>query len=189
MPRIPTRSPTPGATSTPPAKAAIPSTGIQTRNRRRLDAMFTRSLIFVHRWLGVALCLIFLLWFPSGIGMMYWDYPSVSPGDRLDHAAALDPATIVLSPSEAAAKLGEGEQPGQIHLNTFDSRPVYRFRSGRGEAIVYADTGDEQIEVTKALVDRAAANWTGQPVAAATVTPVEEVDQWTLQSRLRDLQP
>ena len=28
-----------------------------------------RSAIFVHRWLGVALCLIFLLWFPSGIGM------------------------------------------------------------------------------------------------------------------------
>ena len=41
-----------------------------------------RALIFVHRWLGVALCLIFLLWFPSGLVMMYWDFPSISPGDR-----------------------------------------------------------------------------------------------------------
>ena len=39
--------------------------------------MFKRCVIFVHRWLGVALCLFFLLWFPSGIGMMYWDFPSV----------------------------------------------------------------------------------------------------------------
>jgi hypothetical protein len=25
-----------------------------------------RVLLFVHRWLGVALCVLFLLWFPSG---------------------------------------------------------------------------------------------------------------------------
>ena len=40
--------------------------------------MIKRAAIFVHRWLGVALCLFFLLWFPSGIGMMYWDFPSVT---------------------------------------------------------------------------------------------------------------
>src|SRR5229473_5005493 len=45
---------------------------------------FKRIAIFVHRWLGVALCLFFLLWFPSGIGMMYWDFPSVTAADRLD---------------------------------------------------------------------------------------------------------
>ena len=38
-----------------------------------------RALIFVHRWLGVALCLVFLLWFPSAIGIMYWDYPERGP--------------------------------------------------------------------------------------------------------------
>jgi hypothetical protein len=25
-----------------------------------------KTLIFVHRWMGVALCLLFLLWFTSG---------------------------------------------------------------------------------------------------------------------------
>ena len=91
--------------------------------------MLKRVLIFVHRWLGVALCLIFLLWFPSGIGMMYWDYPSVSRGDRLERSAALDASTIKLSPAEAAAVLG-GDEPAQARLNTFDGRPVYRFGSG-----------------------------------------------------------
>src|SRR3954470_22592991 len=38
----------------------------------------TRVLLVVHRWLGVALCVLFLIWFPSGIGMMYWDFPSVT---------------------------------------------------------------------------------------------------------------
>ena len=63
-----------------------------------------RSLILVHRWLGVALCLLFLLWFASGIGMMYWDFPGVTPADRLERSPALAPAAIVLSPAEAYAQ-------------------------------------------------------------------------------------
>jgi hypothetical protein len=31
-----------------------------------------KFLLFFHRWVGVALSALFLLWFPSGIGMMYW---------------------------------------------------------------------------------------------------------------------
>ena len=96
-------------------------------------SMLKRTLIFVHRWLGVALCLLFLLWFPSGIGMMYWDFPGVSAADRLQHAPALDASKIVLSPSAAYAKLelSDSDSPPQIRLNSFDGRPVYRFRAGR----------------------------------------------------------
>ena len=51
-----------------------------------------RLLIFVHRWLGVALSVIFTIWFLSGIVMMYWSYPEISAGDRLQRAPRLDPA-------------------------------------------------------------------------------------------------
>jgi hypothetical protein len=112
-----------------------------------------QALIFVHRWLGVVLCLLFLLWFPSVFVMMYWDYPSVRPADRLAHQTALDASTIKFSPAEAAAK-AEIEAPGSIRLTTFAGRPIYRF-GGRGDsAVVYADTGDEQIEVTQDDVAR-----------------------------------
>jgi hypothetical protein len=50
---------------------------------------FKRLAIVVHRWPGVSLCLFFLLWFPSGIGMMYWDFPSVTGADRLDMSFGL----------------------------------------------------------------------------------------------------
>jgi hypothetical protein len=147
-----------------------------------------QTLIFVHRWLGVVLCLLFLLWFPSGFVMMYWDYPSVKPADRLAHLAALDPATIRFSPSEAAAK-AEVEAPGAVRLTTFAGRPVYRF-GGRGDsAVVYADTGEEQVEITQNEVAKIAQMWSGQSVKAATVESIEESDQWTLQNRVRDLQP
>src|SRR5262245_11134786 len=116
--------------------------------------MLFRLLLMVHRWVGVGCCVLFLLWFPSGIGMMYWGMPSVTARDRLDRWPALDPASIALSPQEAAEKANLTPAPNQVRLNSFDGRPVYRFGGGRGggaSTIVYADTGDIQEE--KASVD------------------------------------
>ena len=152
--------------------------------------MVKRLAIFVHRWLGVMLCLVFLLWFPSGIGMMYWGYPSVSADDRLERAPALDRSKILLSPAEAYARLDpEAPPPGQARLNVYDGRPAYRFRAGRSNAIVFADTGEERGDVSMDLVARIAAAWTSQPANAASVTEVTEVDQWTLQTNIGNLQP
>ena len=136
-----------------------------------------RSLIFIHRWLGIALCVVFLLWFPSGIGMMYWSYPSVSPRDRIDRAPALDPARVKLSPAVAVTALGVEGDPVQVRLNSFDGRPVYRVGGRGGQQIVYADTGDEQLEVPMDMVHRAATAWTRQPANTATIEEITEVDQ------------
>lgn len=153
--------------------------------------MFLRSLIFVHRWVGIVICIVFLIWFPSGIGMMYWTMPSVTAADRLERSPALDAAAIVLSPAQAAEALGVEATPAQIRLNTFDGRPAYRIGGGRGGGgrIVYADTGEIQDEVSTPMRHRIAAAWTGQPAADATVTSVTEVDQWTVQGGLRNIRP
>src|SRR6202163_495646 len=129
--------------------------------------MMKRSAIFLHRWLGVSVCLFFLLWFPSGIGMMYWDFPSVTRADRLDRSPALDPATIHLSPAEAFAAIDQSQLPAAVRLNTFDGRPAYRFHVGRGERIVYADTGERQIAVSNDMALRIASSWVRQPPRAA----------------------
>ena len=80
--------------------------------------MLKRLVIVAHRWLGVAICLVFLLWFPSGIGIMYWDFPSVGPGDRLERSASLDPSKVLLSPAEAHARVATLPDPTHVRLNT-----------------------------------------------------------------------
>ena len=151
--------------------------------------MLKRSAIVVHRWLGVALCLFFLLWFPSGIGMMYWDFPGVTAADRLDRSRALDPSTIRLSPAEAFAASGQSQPPSQVRLNTYDGRPVYRFRVGRTESLVYADTGERQSAVSGTLAARVASAWTKQPAAAASVVSLDTADQWTVSGSFAALRP
>ena len=168
--------------------SSVPS-GLGTRVASATRGMFKRSLIFVHRWLGVALCVLFLLWFPSGIGMMYFPMPSVTQADRLQRLPALQASNVVLSPRDAAAKLGVDADDLPLELvrraagvprgrrtRWRRSRPLRRHRRR-------ARRGLER----DGAAHRAA--WTGQPVGSATVEEVTEVDQWTLQTRLGLISP
>ena len=82
-----------------------------------------RALIFLHRWMGVALSILFTLWFCSGIVMMYWDFPGVSQRDRLERAPTLNSAQIKLTPEQAWAALGRDGAPGSATLASFDRSP------------------------------------------------------------------
>lgn len=151
--------------------------------------MIRRVALVAHRWLGVVFCLLFFTWFLSGIGMMYWDFPSVTPADRLARSSALDPSRIIVAPDAAFASLGESQPASSVRLNTFDGRPVYRFRTGRREMLVYADTGERQREASSEMMLRTAAAWTGLPAHNSTATSIEATDQWTLEGSLRTMRP
>ena len=152
-------------------------------------AQFKRALIFVHRWMGVLFCLLFLTWFASGIVMMYWQYPQVSLDDRLSHAPALDASRIRLSPQEAYARLGFDSTPSDARLITFDGRPAYRFGFGENSAIVYADDGKMQDEFPPEMTLRMASAWTGESPSAAREEDITEEDQWTVSEEFADLRP
>src|SRR5580704_13993962 len=153
-------------------------------------AQLKRALIFIHRWMGVFFCLLFLTWFASGIVMMYWQYPQVSPADRLRRAPALDASQIHLSPAEAYSRLQLDSPPAAAQLVTYDGRPAYRFRFGIDDAaIVYADDGKTQDEFPPDLTLRMASAWTNQPPGAAKEEDNNEADQWTVSEEFAELRP
>jgi hypothetical protein len=147
--------------------------------------LLRRSLIFVHRWLGVGLSVVFLLWFVSGIVMMYWTFPDVTQADRLARAPVLDPARITITVEQAAAAAGLEDGSTSVRLGSHDGRPVYRFGRGGGGGrsggpMVFADDGRVPGPVDDAQVDRAAAAWAGRPLGEARQELVTEIDQWTV---------
>ena len=148
-----------------------------------------RALIAVHRWLGVPLSLFFALWFPSAVGTMYWDFPTVTPQDRLARSAPIDPQAIAVTPAAALAAAGIDGAPADLRLNTFDGRPVYRIASGRRTVVVFGDTGAVRGDAAADVIRRAASRWTGRPEADARMDAVTAVDQWTVQGPLRTLRP
>ena len=156
----------------------------------KVSTKLLRFVIFCHRWLGVTWCLLFALWFMSGIAMMYWSYPDVEQADRLKRAAALDASRIRMSPQDAYATLQRPGSPDQVQLAVFNGRPAYRFRSGREQSLVYADDGQSQTEISRELGQQIAATWTGQSVGSAKYEgTMTEVDQWTVGGPGRALWP
>src|SRR4249919_3486382 len=97
-----------------------------------------KVLVYTHRWLGIAGCVLFVAWFLSGIVMMYARMPGLANEERLARAPALDLSTVTVSPAEAAERLDVRADGVQIGMQ--GSRPVYRYTAGRRRTIVFADT-------------------------------------------------
>jgi hypothetical protein len=155
----------------------------------RIGIRLKKIAIFVHGWMGVAFCLIFLLWFTSGMVLIYCDYPRVSAADRLAHSPPLDASKIHLSPAQALARLQSSNVPTEASLISFDGRPAYRFHFGRDEAMVYADNGEVQSAFSPEITLRTASAWTGQPAENARVETITQEDQWTVSGEFRALRP
>lgn len=139
-------------------------------------------LIFLHRWLGVVMCLVFLLWFVSGIVMIFVQYPQFTEGESLENSAALEFSRINLSPSEALGRAAVNEMPRNMSLVNVIGRPAYQFISqSRGYTTVFADDGSFLRGVSKA---QAMATVKKSNFYDGQSTPhydgVVNIDQWTI---------
>lgn len=137
--------------------------------------------MFAHRWLGVAGCLLFLVWFISGIAMVYVRMPELSRGERLGHAAPLAIERIQVRPAEAAATIER--PPAPVELGMLGDRPVYRFE-GRKPRVVYADSNAPVATPTpETAITRARAFVGAHGPAVRLVDRLDTPDQWSLQLR------
>lgn len=137
-----------------------------------------RTLIYTHRWLGIALGVLFVVWFASGIVMMYARMPEVDPAEHLARLAPLDPRSIRIAPGAVAT------EAARLTLTTLDGRPVYRVTAAGAQHTVFADTGEPVSPITPGHAARIARAFAG--VDASDVHHdgrLEDADQWTFSVR------
>ena len=142
---------------------------------------FRRSMILIHRYLGIALCVPIVMWFVSGIGMMYaGGMPRLTPETRLERLPPLDLARVRLSPSQAAERGNMTPHPGRLVLTTIMDRPAYRFDRG-SFSVVFADTGDLMNDVGAAEAMTIASRFMHLPEETLHhVGVLTAPDQWTI---------
>lgn len=143
-------------------------------------------LIYLHRWTGIVFGLIFVVWFISGIAMIYVGMPHLSTKERLGHMRPLDLSTASITPAQAAER--HDLAPARLRIEMFyDGRPIYRFPDGTK---VYADTGERVPGATREQGLEMVRQWV--PQFAGTVTYdgyLTRSDQWTLYSDQRAAMP
>lgn len=145
--------------------------------------------ILIHRWMGVGFCVLFVVWFISGIVMMYWDYPRWTDAKRLPRLEKLSAPQIRISPEEAYRSLELTGAPDRVRINMLDGRPVYRFHYGSSQLIVYADDAQPFQAIPPEMAVRLASARSGQPAGEARFRGLLEVDQWTVHPSVRPFGP
>jgi uncharacterized iron-regulated membrane protein len=145
---------------------------------------FRKWMILLHRYLGIGLSLLFVMWFISGIGMIYaGGMPELTPELRLERMAPLDLSRVRLNPSEAAARVATPSAPGRVVLQTVMDRPAYRLSAER-PVTVFADTGELLETVNEAGVMTIAGRFMNLPIRRLHhVSVLDSADQWTIAQR------
>ena len=85
-----------------------------------------RWILLGHRWLGIGTCLLFFLWFLSGVVMMYVGHPKLTWQERLEHLPPLEASQPLLSPADAFRQAGIQGAVTDLRLaNARAGQPVY----------------------------------------------------------------
>ena len=85
-----------------------------------------RWILLGHRWLGIGTCLLFFLWFLSGVVMMYVGHPKLTWQERLEHLPPLEASQPLLSPADAFQQAGIQGTVTDLRLaNARAGQPVY----------------------------------------------------------------
>lgn len=137
-----------------------------------------RTLVYTHRWLGIALGVVFVLWFASGLVMVYARMPELADAERLAALPPIDFSAVRVAPGAV------GADASRFTLTTFGNRPVYRVVADGPQRAIFADTGEVLAPLASEDAIRAALPLAG----GATVrydARLEDADQWTFSVRGR----
>ncbi|GLR84412.1 PepSY domain-containing protein [Bradyrhizobium iriomotense] len=140
------------------------------------------AMILLHRWLGVAFCLLFAMWFASGIVMHFVPFPSLNEAERFEGLAPLAPSGETIGPSAAVAASGLSDA-ARVRLIRRSDGPVYVVVGpSRSRAIRATDGTDAAVtspDVALAIATDHARR-RGLDIARASVVTLAEYDQWSV---------
>lgn len=142
---------------------------------------FKKLLILSHRYIGIPLSFMFVVWFLSAFVMIYaGGMPRITAEMRIEAGSTLALDSISISPQQALDIAGY--EPDSANLRTILGRPVYVFREGRlPPTFIFADNGDVLSELNEVQAQLMASDFLNIPSEQFhLLDKISEIDQWTI---------
>ncbi len=144
-----------------------------------------KTLIFLHKWLGVTLALLFLMWFLSGMVLYFVPFPNLTPVERFTALPPLQlPPGCCLTAQQAADRAGLAFS--EARLGMADEVPVWRLKAENLWRTVDARSGELRPPLSLAAAAAAAERFSGRK---AVHSELLERDQWTVPQGLNAYRP
>lgn len=145
-----------------------------------------RWMYLIHRWTGIVLCVLFAVWFISGVVMMYVPFPSFRGEERVSVAKPIEWDRVRLGPQDVLEKLGAEIAPDEMRLEMTGGEPLYRISTGDARRAWSASTGAEIRDIGSARAAEIAESMAGVP--SESVMQVER-DQWVVTKAFARIAP
>lgn len=133
-------------------------------------------MLFIHRILGTILSILFVVWFLSGLVMIYHTFPRVSQADRL---ARLDYLKADSLPSwrDLESRIPEGEKVEHVYLDSYLGETVFHIRTDKGNHDIPASLEDSvSTVVSPERINTVVTLWCKAPIQQ--IDTLYELDQW-----------
>ena len=141
---------------------------------------FQRVIIIVHRWIGIGVCVMVMVWFISGVVLAYVPFPKMNAVEMLRYLRPIDWGRVNLPPDGALARAGLTEFPKDIRIEMSGGTPVYRIVDwNRRNFTVAADTGSVRQPITPNQALSIVKQQLSVPNATIEGAYIDS-DQWTM---------
>ncbi len=145
-----------------------------------------RTLTVLHRWFGVAFCLLFAMWFASGAVMHWVPFPELTEDERVAGLSDIAANAVNLTPAQALAGFKQDDIT-RLRLVAASVRAVYigTGADNRLHAIDAANGSALAVDETLALASaRTHAAVRGFVKTAPAPVETADYDQWTVSNGL-----
>lgn len=143
-----------------------------------------KALVWFHRWLGIATCLVFALWFASGAVLLFEPFPSLDREGQFALQSAIASDRVRVSPSQAVAAAGGAAVT--MRLVSRNAQPAYIVGTDHGTAVIDAVSGLRLPNLVPADAARIAAHLGSRATATSASF---DYDQWIVHNRFDPLRP
>ncbi|RQH14580.1 PepSY domain-containing protein [Bradyrhizobium sp. RP6] len=140
------------------------------------------AIALLHRWLGTAFCLLFAMWFATGIVMHFVPFPSLTEAERFAGLAPVDRGETTISVADAIAASGIADAM-RVRLIQRRDGPVYVVSGlSRLRAVHASDGRDASVTSADAALTIAQdhARRRGLDAARAAIVARSDHDQWSV---------
>jgi uncharacterized iron-regulated membrane protein len=145
-----------------------------------------RALILLHRWLGVAFCLLFAMWFGTGIVMHFVPFPALTEAERVGGLAPIDISRVMHGPADAVMA-GTLRGVSRVRLLERSDGSVYLLSGTSGVSALHStDLSDAAVRSEQLAMAIATdhAHRRGLNASHAKFVELALHDQWTVPNGL-----
>lgn len=145
----------------------------------------TAGLVWFHRWLGIATCLIFALWFASGAVLLLVPFPSLPAAAQHELARPVDFDAVRITPARALSIAGPNA--ADLRLIERAGRPAWIAQGSEGMIAIDAVDGQRLANLDARQARSEAVASTGD--AGVKIVGPFDYDQWIVHNHFDPWRP